>query len=269
MLLNILVIHGYAQTAAMVAGNTVLLKDRLSDIATLNYVEGPPMRGATRSGSRPWWILDSMSTLEFDATMAGRWNDTVQWWSNELSTNQYDGVIGLSQGSAMTGLLISMINHPDRVPGFQFNNTQPLKFGILCSGFVSHKEPHGSIYGESDLPTLHTVDDNDSVVPASRTIELQKRFKNSQLLHHGEGHAIPVRGDWPRTMRRFIAQSAGLNVSDDTATQTTAAQATSTNSSGRLHPSLLLLFLCAFTFLLISWYYARGVSPVSRTTYSM
>jgi hypothetical protein len=74
----------------MVAGNTVLLKDRLSDIATLNYVEGPPMRGATRSGSRPWWILDSMSTLEFDATMAGRWNDTVCQYPFAIWRNEAD-----------------------------------------------------------------------------------------------------------------------------------------------------------------------------------
>jgi len=33
----------------------------------------------------------------------------VQWWSEELSKNQYDGIIGLSQGAAMTALLLSMV----------------------------------------------------------------------------------------------------------------------------------------------------------------
>ena len=33
----------------------------------------------------------------------------MRWWSEELSTNQYDGIIGLSQGAAMTALLISMV----------------------------------------------------------------------------------------------------------------------------------------------------------------
>ena len=31
------------------------------------------------------------------------------------------------------------------------------------------------------------VDDNDYVVPAQRTVEMQKLFKNSQLLRHNEG----------------------------------------------------------------------------------
>lgn len=34
----------------------------------------------------------------------------VKWWSEELSKNQYDGIIGLSQGAAMAGLLLSMVS---------------------------------------------------------------------------------------------------------------------------------------------------------------
>ena len=90
----------------------------------------------------------------------------VKWWSDELSKNEYDGVIGLSQGSAMTALLLSMVstiaspfprylyrlrgnrhqnlnsdailfeqlNHPEKVPDFNPQKTQPIKFAILCSG---------------------------------------------------------------------------------------------------------------------------------------
>lgn len=138
------------------------------------------MRNASRSSSRPWWILDS--NLEHGMTASDRWGDTVcsyhlmpavwslamiligckkvKWWSNQLSKNQYDGIIGLSQGAAMGALLISMVNtdflsielflgyvadrnhcvqlnHPERVPGFRPKKTQPLKFAILCSGASS------------------------------------------------------------------------------------------------------------------------------------
>ena len=93
----------------------------------------------------------------------------MKWWSNELSKNEYDGVIGLSQGSAMTDLLLSssmvsttfpffrfpairllfgkqirslesnsiyaQLNHLEKVPaGFHPQKTQPIKFAILCSG---------------------------------------------------------------------------------------------------------------------------------------
>jgi len=206
MSLNILVLHGYVQSAATVAGNTRALKDELSDIANLHYVDGAPMRNASYSSSRPWWILDSY--LEHDMKASDRWADTVKWWSDELSKNQYDGIIGLSQGAAMTALLVSMINHPERVPGFHPEKTQPIKFAILCSGFVSNYEPHGKVYGiPENLPTLHTVDTHDFVIPAQKTIELQKRFKTSQLLYHDEGHSIPVCGDWPQVMREFIVKA--------------------------------------------------------------
>jgi len=211
MVLNVLVIHGYVQSAATVAGNTRALKDKLSGIANLHYVDGPPMRKTSHSSPRPWWILDRY--LEHDMRASDRWDDTVKWWTDELSKNQYDGIIGLSQGAAMTALLISMLNHPERVPGFHIQ-PQPIKFAILCSGFISSYEPHGKIYGvPENLPTLHTVDMQDYVVPAQRTIDLQKLFKNSRIIHHNEGHSIPVGGDWPEIMRDFIVQASSQSTS--------------------------------------------------------
>ena len=86
-LCHILVIHGYVQSAATVAANTRVLKDKLSDIANLHYVDGPPMRSAPRSSSRPWWILDSQ--LEHDMTASDRWDDTVRLIPFNLPRAQY------------------------------------------------------------------------------------------------------------------------------------------------------------------------------------
>jgi len=212
-MLDILVIHGYVQSAVTVAANTVPLRKELDGVAKLHYVDGPPMnRGA---GSRPWWILDNK--LEHNSS-SNRWEESVKWWSEELSKNQYDGVIGLSQGSAMAGLLVSMLNHPERVPGFDPQKSQPIKFAIFCSGFVSHLSPHKGIYGIPDnLPTLHTVDDHDFVVPAARTIELQGLCKKSVLGRHNEGHSIPVHGTWPEAFRKFILDAVSSDSQADSA----------------------------------------------------
>ncbi|KAJ7770547.1 serine hydrolase FSH [Mycena metata] len=207
-MLNILVVHGYVQSADMVAHNTRQLRDVLDGIAVLHYIEGPPMQAGSSfsSGSRPWWFLGQ--GLEHDNSRGDtRWEEVVKWWSDELSERQYDGIIGLSQGSAMTGLLLSMLNHPERVPSFKPTKDQQLKFGIFCSGFVSHTSPHAEIYGIPDIPTLHTVDDRDSVVPADRTIELQELCSNSVLYRHHEGHAIPTAGNFPTIFRDFILKA--------------------------------------------------------------
>jgi hypothetical protein len=72
------VIHGYVQSAATLAFNTFPLKNRLSDIANLHYIDGPPMyRNAPPSSSRPWWILDN--DLEHNVKASGRWNDCVHF----------------------------------------------------------------------------------------------------------------------------------------------------------------------------------------------
>jgi len=202
MTLEILVIHGYVQSAATVAANTQQLQAELSDVATLHYVDGPPM--GSYGDSRPWWVLGSQ--LQFDGRYTDRWEMVVKWWSDLLSKKQYDGVIGLSQGSAMAALLVAMVRNPDSVPGFTPTLRQDFKFAIMCSGFVSSLEPHAGVYTSTtlDIPSMHTVDYNDGIVPAQRTIALQKLFTNSQLLSHSEGHRIPVRGDWPQVMRSFI-----------------------------------------------------------------
>jgi hypothetical protein len=103
------VLHGYVQSAATVAHNTRKLRDALDGVAILHYVEGPPMAAsAFPSSSRPWWFLGQ--SLELDSSRHdSRWDDVVKWWSTELSERQYDGIIGLSQGSAMAALLVSMV----------------------------------------------------------------------------------------------------------------------------------------------------------------
>lgn len=72
-LLSTPVIHGYVQSAATVAANTVPLRKELDGVAKLHYVDGPPMsRGV---GSRPWWILDN--NLEHNSS-SGRWEESVR-----------------------------------------------------------------------------------------------------------------------------------------------------------------------------------------------
>jgi len=211
-MLNILVIHGYVQSASLVQRNTLPLATALKDIATLNYVDGPAVlnNGETPGfmaggGSRPWWVLD-FGKLEMEDT--GRWPTVVKWWSDHLSQNSYDGIIGLSQGSAMTALLLGMLQDPSNVPGFEPQLKQDIKFAILSSGFVSHYSPHSNLYSLPAIPTLHTADLNDGIVPVARTVELQKKFTTmSEIRYHREGHSIPVRGTWPNDMKEWIEKA--------------------------------------------------------------
>jgi len=125
-MLNVLVLHGYVQPASTVQYNTRRLQAELSDIANLVYAEGPIMKDRAWGDSRPWWVLKSGSEWLDPDNTTDRWNDTVKWWSEHLSTTQYDGIIGLSQGSAMTALLLAMLTNPASVPGFEPKKRQPI-----------------------------------------------------------------------------------------------------------------------------------------------
>jgi hypothetical protein len=74
ILILLQVIHGYVQSASTVQSNTRALAEALSDIATLNYVEGPSVLSDGQTpgfkaggSSRPWWVLD-FSRLEMKDT---------------------------------------------------------------------------------------------------------------------------------------------------------------------------------------------------------
>lgn len=198
--LKILVLHGLVQTAETVAMNTLPLRETLEDIAELDYADGPENPG---NSSRPWWDRGT-----------NRWELTVRYWSEVLSKKQYDGIIGLSQGSAMAAVLVTMIRNPDKFPGFSAGLPQPLKFGIFCSGFISMYGDNGHVHFvdiPEDLPTLHTLDPNDTIVPPSSTQDLADRCKRRILLEHDEGHRIPVLGDYPQIMKDFILNSVSIS----------------------------------------------------------
>ncbi|PRP85876.1 hypothetical protein PROFUN_06150 [Planoprotostelium fungivorum] len=203
--LQVLVIHGYVQTASTVFNNTKPLRDALSDVADLIYAEGPAVEGNER-GSRPWWTLEFIGGGTWKGKETDRWNDTVKWWHDHLSAHSYDGIIGLSQGASMTALLLSMIKNPEKIPGFGPIRHQPLRFAILCSGFISDHPSHFIDLPET-LPTLHTVDHQDGVVNERHTVRLYEKFKRAELKEHDEGHSIPIRGQWPSQMRDFIISS--------------------------------------------------------------
>ncbi|KAH8927526.1 hypothetical protein BT69DRAFT_1277919 [Atractiella rhizophila] len=204
-MLKICVIHGYVQTANILYRTTAPLRESLKGIAEFTYVDGPSTGpGCGPDHSRPWWSLEGTEWSLLEGKDDGRWAVVVKWWSEHLSQNSYDAIIGLSQGAAMTGLLLSLLNKPQQ--GFAPALEQNIKFAILSSGFISTHPPHRTLYSlPSDIPTLHTVDMSDMIVKADRTIELQINWPNSKLLTHHEGHSIPVRGHL-QELKDFIVQ---------------------------------------------------------------
>jgi hypothetical protein len=83
------------QTAETVAYNTTRLREALQDVADFYYADGPENPGTS---ARPWWYRET-----------DRFPLSVKYWSQLLSEKQFDGIVGLSQGSAMTAILITMV----------------------------------------------------------------------------------------------------------------------------------------------------------------
>lgn len=102
------------------------------------------------------------------------------------------GIMGFSQGSGITGVLLSSYNEiigDDKA-------LDSLKFAIIYSGF-KFEHPSVQHYYEKkiNIPTLHVMGELDTLVSNERSQELADIFEGSVVLKHPGGHYCPSTKD--------------------------------------------------------------------------
>ncbi len=226
--LKLLVLHGLRQNGESLRARTRPLRHALADIADLTYVTSPLQyspRGATRAEilatlgeipeypmQRAWWLA-SEDTIDYEGF------DTSLHYLEAIFREQgpFDGVIGFSQGGALTAVLAAMLPHPV----FTF------RFAICISSFPSRAPAHAQYFEPRriKLPTLHVLGLNDTMVAPDRSIKLFEAFDptTSTLVKHDSGHFVP--GAWPNSeihafVSRFLDPGATAQTTAPTTTTT-------------------------------------------------
>jgi pimeloyl-ACP methyl ester carboxylesterase len=180
-----------------------------------------PDAPALASGGSGWWNAiplepSALSDLALnDPALAARakhyqgWEQTRAWLEAFFAEHgPIDGVLGFSQGAALTGLLVGL-RSPNGVP----TETQPLAFdfAILIGGFVSNDPAHAALYaaGESyALPTLHVIGRADRIVTSEASLSLAARFANPLLAMHDGGHVIASTDAVRAVFSAFLSSAA-------------------------------------------------------------
>lgn len=121
---------------------------------------------------------------------------------HEFETNgPFDGILGFSQGAAMTALICGLKQRSDFSPEF--------KFAILSAGFKSRSSLHESCYDTLiEVPTLHMMGESDQIIPKPVSQELVQVFKDPVVIYHPSGHMTPssaaIRSDVIKFLTQFI-----------------------------------------------------------------
>ncbi|WOL03251.1 rhodanese-like domain-containing protein 6 isoform X3 [Canna indica] len=116
-----------------------------------------------------------------------------------LHMGPFDGVLGFSQGAAMTALFCQQQQRSRSVVDF--------RFVILCSGFVAH--PRESSDELIRCPSLHCFgrsQGQDRQIANQASSELADMFDKgcSVIIEHEMGHIIPTRPPYIDQIKGFL-----------------------------------------------------------------
>jgi Serine hydrolase (FSH1) len=199
--ISILALHGYHGSAQVLRQQITPLADALPSCVDLTFVDAPSLA----RGSFGWWHEGFTG-----------WEDTRDWVADLVAGRHFDGVIGFSQGAALTGLLLAAQETADdgSDPGplasrYEFG----FGFGVMIGGFTSEEPKHAALFRRKlATPSLHVTGSADGIVPMRDSLRLAERFTDPVIVKHGGGHVIPAD---PRAVGRIVefverqARSAG------------------------------------------------------------
>ncbi|KAI4304247.1 hypothetical protein MLD38_039788 [Melastoma candidum] len=236
--LKILCLHGFRQSASSFKGRTASLAKKLKNLAELVFIDAPhelsfvyqPL-DSDDSGHKPLprneippkenckkrfaWLVEPgfavVSRVDWTATDAPF--DPVQYQKQTSGFDSslaylkavfaklgpFDGILGFSQGAAMTALLCAHKN--------ELRGEIDFRFAILCSGFAINSTQFE--LGSINCPSLHIFGSDpgkDRQICNETSEDLAKYFKDGSrtIIRHDCGHIIPTRPPYVDEIKDFL-----------------------------------------------------------------
>jgi hypothetical protein len=231
--LKILVLHSNRQSGQMFRSKTEhYLERKLKNIADLTYCDAPKLyepRGEAESlikdkeytnvpnvgFTRAWWnASDDPQTMVYRGL-----EESLEYINSLFYNSHFDGIIGFSQGGAMTGIISALVSdfHKSDVSYIPIDSiSKYLKFVVIISGFycrdtrpqffnsimeelpVKHSPEHVKIRKDPiTIPSFHTWGTSDNLVDPWRSEKLSQAFSDKVIHTHPSGHFIKAIKYWP------------------------------------------------------------------------
>lgn len=228
---KILCLHGYTQNGPVFRRRIGALRREFKNIAEMIFVSGPH-------------LLPNSDNKDLDGTETNNTNNNVDdnnnnnnnavdpeeleqkaWWTYNEEKDIYigydesiaflksviqeqgpfHGILGFSQGAAMTALLGSELIRDPSIP----NN---LKFLALVSGFKSRTAAHEHLFDSKlSIPSLHVYGETDKWVTPERSKQLIECFENPTIIAHPGGHFIPTHSEFRKQLKEFVVSQLGAS----------------------------------------------------------
>jgi acetyl esterase/lipase len=185
------------------------LIEGLDSLAEFTFADAPSLA----EGDFGWWhavARENAPDAEDPGVGPGSkyykgWPRTRQWAAEYFAKHgPFDGVMGFSQGAALTGLLSGL-----RSPGGKPTSEKPLAFdfAVMVGGFPAVDAGLAKLYGGWDdfpMPSAHIIGRTDFIVPPGLSRTLASTFKDPVLLEHPGGHVVAATPDVRTGFRAFL-----------------------------------------------------------------
>ena len=193
---KILCLHGKYQSGAILRNKISGARRKLEREYELHFIDGPILLDNEEDDGDDvfsWWnrSKDGKHTLVREA---------FEYVTEQTKTEQYDAIIGFSQGGTLaTSLAVSGVLPSIRVCITAGSPYIPEAFEIATE--LSKTSTRNGL----DIPKLHMAGETDEMVPVDSTSELCENGGNGQLIVHDQGHLFPTRSARVREILDFLA----------------------------------------------------------------
>ncbi|XP_077558023.1 esterase OVCA2-like [Haemaphysalis longicornis] len=212
--LRVLCLHGYRQDAAAFKSKLGGFRKATKALLDLVFIDAPHLieKGAhgegDNEGGRSWWFSGekTFSSKEYTDTCRG-FDQSVQAIEQAWKLlGPFDGILGFSQGAAMTSMILAMQSLDQMECSF--------KFGVLVAGFRSRSSAHDHLFAKEGLikvPTLHVVGEGDLIIPKAQATEILPFFMSPNVLYHPGGHFLPTNAETKPGYLAFFRKMLGMH----------------------------------------------------------
>lgn len=216
--LRVLCLHGFtsngsvhahqvrAITKALSADFDFLFPDGPHEVEITEKMkrESPTMRSwsefvdqNSKSGHRAWWFARDADPAKNEPGGFHGLEKSLDFLGDLIEkTGPVHAIWGFSQGACFAGMLMSLLSNQQREHPFRrrIPSSQPMpSAGVFFSGFRARFSQYDSAYAFGiDVPTLHIIGAEDTIVTPERSETLVKICRGARLLKHKGGHDIPT-----------------------------------------------------------------------------
>lgn len=221
---NIICLHEFRNNGNLFMKSFDSISNKLNNI-NLIYITSPIKYNKTSYDNNDITFIDNIYYQWWTTSKNGLFNEekydtlyeSIEYIYNYINTNNHiDGILGSSQGSVLTQIILYLQEYPNLFPlkyqKFKFN----FKFAILgCTFSITDNELKHLYNYKLNIPILNIYGTNDTLVPYEISKEFNNKCNNIQYYEHNGKHYIPNNKSMAIRINEFINKLNLHNISNE------------------------------------------------------